>query len=171
MTQVGTARRQLGERGEPQGRRFEPQGRRVEPQGREARPHRAVEAVSSPAVPGRPGADGASKMSPRARSRAARDESEGYPRQRAVSCIHSLTYHPRLQSPAPTLVIGLYRMQHRQSPPRAAAWNMESFLYRQPERRAAFRECIPLGERKTPDCSEHLIQTDKFRIVQMYLDN
>ncbi len=47
-------------------------------------------------------------------------------------------------------------MQHRQIPPRAAAWKMESFLYdRQPERlaaRAAFRECIPLGERKTPDC-------------------
>ena len=43
-------------------------------------------------------------------------------------------------------------MLHRQSPAHAAAWNMELFLYRQPERRAAFREYIPLGERKTPDC-------------------
>ena len=29
---------------------------------------------------------------------------------------------------------------------------MESFLYRQLERRAAFQGWIPLGERKTPDC-------------------
>ena len=43
-------------------------------------------------------------------------------------------------------------MLPQQSPPRAAAWNMESFLYRQPERRAASRGCFPLGERKTPAC-------------------
>ena len=31
---------------------------------------------------------------------------------------------------------------------------MESFLYRQPEQRAAFQEFIPLGERETPDCPD-----------------
>jgi hypothetical protein len=61
------------------------------------------------------------------------------------TCWHTTTgYRHRLPP--------LYRMQHRQSPPRAAAWNIESFLYRQPERRAAIREFIPVGERKTPDC-------------------
>ncbi len=44
-------------------------------------------------------------------------------------------------------------MLRRQSPPHAAAssWNMGSFLYRQLERRAAYEETIPLGERKIPD--------------------
>ena len=63
-----------------------------------------------------------------------------------------LTYHGITTTGYRHRLSSLYRMQHLQSPPRAAAWNMESFLYRQPERRAAFRECIPLGERKTPDC-------------------
>ena len=46
----------------------------------------------------------------------------------------------------------MYRRLHRQSLPRAAAWNMESFLYRQLGRPAASQGWIPLGERKTPDC-------------------
>ncbi len=40
----------------------------------------------------------------------------------------------------------LYRMQRRQNP----SCSMESFLFRQLVRQAAFRESIPLGARKTP---------------------
>ncbi len=52
----------------------------------------AGEVVAGPAAPDQSRAGGNPQVASRARSRAARVESEGYPRQRAVSCIQSMTY-------------------------------------------------------------------------------
>ena len=53
---------------------------------------------------------------------------------------HVLICHHLLPSPAPSLVSNAVPTR----PPRAAAYNMESFLCRQLVLRAAFRELIPL---------------------------
>ena len=82
------------------------------------------------------------------------------PRSRDQPKAHVLTYHQRLPSRRHRLP-PLYRMLHRQSPPRAAAWNMKSFLYCQSEvgfgttgscpRIMMYSSIIPLEERKIPD--------------------
>jgi hypothetical protein len=57
---------------------------------------------------------------------------------------HVLIYH-HLWPPL------LHQMQRQQSPLRAAACNLDSFLCLQLVWQVAFQELIPLGEHKTPD--------------------